>query len=83
MGNKQPAGYSSTSCKEESNGKKHNKSLRGTESLTSSLRNSVLNVGMTEIEKSVAVQSPICLKNNPISKKRPSPGTVKDKLHKA
>lgn len=64
-------------------GKEHNKSLRGTESLTSSLQNSVLSVRMTEIEKSVTVQCPFCLKNNLISKKRPPPGTVKDKLHKA
>lgn len=63
-------------------GKEHNKSLRGTESLTPSLQNSVLSVGKTEIEESVTVQCPICLENNPISRKRPPPGGVKDKFHK-
>lgn len=63
-------------------GKEHNKTHGGIESLTSSLQNSVLNVGTTEIEKSVTVKCPICLKNNPISRKRPPPGTVEDKLPK-
>lgn len=63
-------------------GKEHNKTHGEIESRTCSLQNSVLTVGMTEIEKSVTVKCPICLKNNPISSKRPPPGTSKDKLHK-
>ncbi|RMC21399.1 hypothetical protein DUI87_02263 [Hirundo rustica rustica] len=57
-------------------GKEH-KTNWGIESMISSLPNSVLSVGMTGIAKSVIVKCPICLKNNPINRKRLPPRTVK------
>lgn len=49
----------------------------GSEAMISSLQNLIIYVGMTGIVKSVIAKCPICLKNNPINRKRPLPGITR------
>ncbi|KAK4807168.1 hypothetical protein QYF61_024288 [Mycteria americana] len=56
---------------------RHEETHWGSEAMISSLQDSIICVGMTGIVKSITVKCPICLKNNPMNRKRPPSGTTR------
>lgn len=57
--------------------KRHEETHWGSEAMISSLQNLIICVGMTGIVKSVIAKYLLCLKNNPMNRKRPPPGTTR------
>ena len=56
---------------------KHEQTHWGVDAMVSSLKTSLVCVGMTGIVKSIVVKCPICLKNNPLNQKKPLLGVTK------
>ena len=56
---------------------KHAQTHWGVDAIVSSLKSSVMCVGLTEIIKSIVAKCPICLKNNPLNRKKAPLGVTK------
>jgi len=77
VGNTKKADNNNPASHDRTCEKKHTQTHWGVDAIISSLKSSAVCVGMTEVMKSIITKCPICLKNNPLNRKRAPLGITK------